>query len=82
MAWASVLDAPGTLPSGGVPGMSRRKETPRKTQDTLERLCHPAGLGTPWDPIGRAGGTVRGEESLGVPAQAAAPATWPQISGR
>ena len=54
MSWASVLDAPGTPPSGGVPGMSRREETPRKTQDALERLCLPAGLGTPWDPPGRA----------------------------
>ena len=36
----------------------------------------------PWDPPGRAGGSVWGEGSLGVPAQAAAPATWPGISGR
>ena len=35
----------------------------------------------PWDPPGGAGGSVRGEGSLGVPAQAAAPATWPRISG-
>ena len=63
-------------PSGGVPGMSRWEETPRKTQDTLEWLCRPAGLGTPWDPPGRAGGSVRREGSLGVPAQAAAPVTW------
>ena len=48
---------------------------PRKTQGTLERLCRPAGLGTPWDPPRRAGGSVRGEGSLGVPAQTAAPAT-------
>ena len=40
-----------------------------------------AGLGMPWDPPGKAGGSVRGEGSLGVPAQAAVPATWPQISG-
>ena len=32
-----------------------------------------AGLGTPWDPPGRAGGSVQGEGSLGVPAQAAGP---------
>ena len=32
-------------------------------------------MGTPWDPPGRAGGSVRGEGSLGVPAQVAAPAT-------
>ena len=68
VARASILDAPWTPSSGGVPGMSRREETPRKTQDTLEWLCHPAGLGAPWDPPG---GSVRGEGSLGVPAQAA-----------
>ena len=28
------------------------------------------------------GGSVCGEERLGVPAQAAAPATWPRISGQ
>ena len=38
--------------------------------------------GTPWDPPGRAGGSVRGKGSLGVPAQAAAPATQPRISGQ
>ena len=36
MAWASVSDAPGTPSSGGVLGMSRPEETPRKTQDTLK----------------------------------------------
>ena len=80
MARASVSDAPGMPPSGGVSGISCQEETPRKTQDTLERLCRPAGLGTPWDPPGRAGGSVRGEGSLGVPAQPAAPATWPRIT--
>ena len=29
MAQASVSDAPGTPPSGGVTGMSRHEETPR-----------------------------------------------------
>ena len=81
MALASVSDAPGTPPSGGVPGTSSRKETPRKTQDTLEQLCRPAGLGTPWDPPGSAE-SVRGDGSLVVPAQAAASTTRPQISGR
>ena len=75
MARASVSDAPGTPSSGGVPGMSRWEETPGKTQDTLERLCRPAGLGTPWDPPRRAGGSVRSEGSLGVPSQTAASAT-------
>ena len=37
---------------------------------------------TPWDPPGGARGSVRDEGSLGVPAQAAAPATRPRISGR
>ena len=39
-------------------------------------------LGWPWDPPGGAGGSVRGEGSLGVPAQTAAPETWSRISGR
>lgn len=37
--------------------MSHREETPGKTQDKLERLCFSAGLGTPRDPTGRAGGS-------------------------
>ncbi|KAI3357833.1 hypothetical protein L3Q82_016221 [Scortum barcoo] len=50
VAWASIcfpgcpLDA---LPREGVPGMSHREEAQGKTQDTLERLCLSAGLGTP-----------------------------------
>ena len=39
-------------------------------------------LSWPGNTLGRAGGSVRGEGSLGVPAQAAAPATRPRISGR
>ena len=71
-----------TPSSGGVPGMPHREKTLRKNQDTLEWLCHLAGLGTPWDPLRRGRGSVQGEGSLGVPAQTAAPATQPQISGR
>ena len=71
-----------TPPSAGVPSMSGQEEAPRKTQDTLEWLCGLAGLGTPWGPPGRAGGSGRGEGSLGVPAQAAAAATRSWISGR
>ncbi|KAK3563415.1 hypothetical protein QTP86_027788, partial [Hemibagrus guttatus] len=41
--------------------MPHREETPGKTQDTLERLCLSAGLGTPQGPPGRAGGSVWGE---------------------
>ena len=39
-------------------------------------------LGWPGNALGsgRAGGSVRGEGSLGVPAQPAAPATWPRIT--
>ena len=43
---------PGRLPGEGVPGMPHREEAPGKTQDTLEGLCHSAGLGTPWGPPG------------------------------
>ncbi|KAI3363409.1 hypothetical protein L3Q82_012024 [Scortum barcoo] len=43
-----------------------------KTQDTLEKLCLSAGLGTPLGPPGRAGGSVWGEGSLGISAQTAA----------
>ncbi len=43
---------------GGVPGTSHREETSGKTQDTLEGLCLPTGLGTPRYPPGGAGGSV------------------------
>ncbi|KAI3363604.1 hypothetical protein L3Q82_001233 [Scortum barcoo] len=52
--------------------MSHREEASGKTQDTLERLCLSAGLGTPRGPPGRAGGSVWGEGSLGISAQTAA----------
>ncbi|KAI3368027.1 hypothetical protein L3Q82_026851 [Scortum barcoo] len=55
--------------------VSHREEGPGKTQDTLERLCLSAGLGTPRGPPGRAGGSVWGEGSLGISAQTAASAT-------
>ncbi|KAK3518508.1 hypothetical protein QTP70_001522 [Hemibagrus guttatus] len=48
-------------PWRGVLGMPHREEAPGKTQDTLERLCLSAGLGTPRGPSGRAGGSVWGE---------------------
>ncbi|KAI3356114.1 hypothetical protein L3Q82_017378 [Scortum barcoo] len=66
---------PGRPPRGGVPGMSHREEASGKTQDTLEKLCLSAGLGTPRGPPGRAGGSVWGEGSLGISAQTAASAT-------
>ncbi|KAI3374741.1 hypothetical protein L3Q82_021292 [Scortum barcoo] len=40
--------------------MSHREEASGKTQDTLEKLCLSAGLGTPRGPPGRAGGSVWG----------------------
>ncbi|KAI3366678.1 hypothetical protein L3Q82_009215 [Scortum barcoo] len=43
-----------------------RRPRGRKTQDTLEKLCLSAGLGTPRGPPGRAGGSVWGEGSLGI----------------
>ncbi|KAK5600800.1 hypothetical protein CRENBAI_009712 [Crenichthys baileyi] len=43
-AQASVLNAPWTPPSEGVPGTSHQEEA----QDTLEGLCLLAGLGMPW----------------------------------
>ena len=58
-------------------GTSHWEETLGKTQDTLERLCLSAGLGTPQGPSGRAGGSGRGQGRLGSSAQAAAPATRP-----
>ncbi|KAK3561994.1 hypothetical protein QTP86_023347, partial [Hemibagrus guttatus] len=61
VARASVSDASWTSPWRGVPGMPHREEAPGKTQDTLERLCLSAGLGTPRGPSGRAGGSVWGE---------------------
>ncbi|KAK3538438.1 hypothetical protein QTP86_003713 [Hemibagrus guttatus] len=67
VARASVSDASGTSPWGGVPGMPHREKAPGKTQDTLERLCLSAGLGTPRGPSGRARGSVWGEGSLGIP---------------
>ncbi|KAI3354891.1 hypothetical protein L3Q82_004687 [Scortum barcoo] len=57
--------------------MSHREEASGKTQDTLEKLCLSAGLGTPRGPPGRAGGSVWGEGSLGISAQTAASATDP-----
>ncbi|KAK3524693.1 hypothetical protein QTP86_000831 [Hemibagrus guttatus] len=62
VARASVSDASGTSPWGGVPGMPHRKEAPGQTQEMLERLCLLAGLGTPRGPSRRDGGTVWGEE--------------------
>ncbi|KAK3517255.1 hypothetical protein QTP70_001470 [Hemibagrus guttatus] len=53
------------MPPGRLPGEVFREEAPGKTQDTLERLCVSAGLGTPRGPSGRAEGSVWGEGVLG-----------------
>ncbi|KAK3525020.1 hypothetical protein QTP86_013357 [Hemibagrus guttatus] len=45
------------MPPGRLPGEVFRACPTGKTQDTLERLCLSAGLGTPWGPSGRAGGS-------------------------
>ena len=42
-----------------------REETSGPTQDTPEVLFLSAGLGTPWDPPGGAGGSGREEGGLG-----------------
>ncbi|KAI3363925.1 hypothetical protein L3Q82_001517 [Scortum barcoo] len=49
---------PGRLPREVFQACPTGEKAPWKTQDTLERLCLSAGLGTPWDPPGRAGGSV------------------------
>ncbi|KAK3552841.1 hypothetical protein QTP86_022544 [Hemibagrus guttatus] len=49
---------PGRLPGEVFRASLHREEAPGKTQDTLERLCLSAGLGTPRGPSGRAGGSV------------------------
>ncbi|KAK3568661.1 hypothetical protein QTP86_011459 [Hemibagrus guttatus] len=55
------------MPLGRLPGEVFRACPTGKTQDTLERLCLSAGLGTPRGPSGRAGGSVWGEGGLGIP---------------
>ncbi len=49
---------PGRLPGEVFRARLAREETPGKTQDTLEGLCLPTGLGTPRYPPGGAGGSV------------------------
>ncbi|KAI3367448.1 hypothetical protein L3Q82_026303 [Scortum barcoo] len=66
---------PGRLPREVFQACPHREEASGKTQDTLEKLCLSAGLGTPRGPPGRAGGSVWGEGSLGISAQTAASAT-------
>lgn len=54
---------------------------PGDTQERLERLNILAGLATIQDPPRGANGSGQGEEGLGFPIEAAAPATWTQIRG-
>ena len=67
MSWLGHLVR---MPQGRLPGevFRARPIGPGKTQDTLERLCLSAGLGTPRDPPGRAGRSGWGEGSLDFPA--------------
>lgn len=67
----SFSDASWTPPWGVVKGMPHQEETPGKSQDMLGGLCHSAGLEMLWDPL--PGESVRGEGSLGIPAQTVAP---------
>ncbi len=62
LRWLGHLMPPGRLPEGGVPGAFHREETPGKTQDMLEGLCLPTGLGTPLYLPGGAGGRSRERE--------------------
>ena len=68
---------PGRLPlkveSGGGPG---------QTQNSLEGLYIPSGLGPPQAPPGGAGECRWGEGCLGFPPGCVASATRPQIRGR
>ncbi|KAI3361968.1 hypothetical protein L3Q82_012316 [Scortum barcoo] len=48
VAWASVSDAPGRLPREVFQACPTGRRPLGKTQDTLERLCLSAGLGTPY----------------------------------
>ncbi|KAI3354882.1 hypothetical protein L3Q82_004680 [Scortum barcoo] len=49
---------PGRLPREVFQACPTGRKAPWKTQDTLERLCLSAGLGTPLGSPGRAGGSV------------------------
>lgn len=53
----------------------------RQSEDALERLYFLAGLETPWDFPGIAVANGRGEEGLGLPAEAVTPMNCTRISG-
>ena len=81
MVRASDQDATRAPSFGGFPGTSDWEETPRQTQNPLERLYISSGLGTPRDPPGGAGERCWGEGGLESPAGPTASATRPRISG-
>ena len=81
MVRAFDQDATRAPPFGGFPGTSDWEETPRQTQNPLERLYISSGLGTPRDPPGGAGERCWGEGGLESPAEPTASATRPRTSG-
>lgn len=66
---------PALLPLGGVWGNSCQEEAPAETQEWL------GWPGKPWGPPGRAGGSVRGEGHLSVPALWPAPGKKKKMDG-
>ncbi|TWW70762.1 hypothetical protein D4764_17G0002450 [Takifugu flavidus] len=62
--------------------MSHQEAAPWPAQDEGERLHLSPGLGAAGGPPGGADGSGRGEGCLGIPPEAAAPATRIRISGR
>lgn len=65
-----------------VSDKTNQEEAPGESQDTLEGLCLPDGLGTPWGNPRRASGSDRGEVGLGFPVKDTAPSNQTRISGR
>ena len=72
----------GRLPLEVFLGTSYWEKAPRETQNSLEGLYVPSGLGTPRDPTGGAGECHWGEGCVGFSPELVAPSTRPRISGR
>lgn len=66
---------PWTPPGGGLSGISNQEMTTRQTQDILERLCLPAGPGTPVGVLGEELEEMAAETEVWASAQAAALST-------